>query len=539
MREPCSRWRGSAALLHDQIDGSLWHVAVHYSAHSPERTNEGPPVQYSAAVREFWSNKSHRKGRSTPAFARRGRRTQPAHGPWHALLNDSVQVKRLGTIQRWADDRGSFGRGLPEDIKGGVERLSGYAMDDVTVHYRSDKPARLNARAYAQGSQIHLAAGQEQHLAHEAWHVVQQKQGRVRTDTSPRGTVAINDAPELEREADTMGERVKRDACRFERTPANPGSLRTVRPPTQSVVQCLPDREDLYWRRLRATAEGPGLFNPVLPPRELVDWVLDNPTVVGPGIADAVRAEQQALQANPDQLRQVIREALEPRLAAPGQYHNDVQHNALLTKVLKENDFVDSVISGNLHADIPNTMGEPYQQGPIALVEEEGVDDRALEAIDLFNRITAPAVNLPSISIESNRHPHAAMDHFGTLHLGWAAARSTILHELGHHLENNLGPAQFVTLHNFLAARTRTPPPGTPETQMTGMREHVGYRAFGREPGYDIDMPRIQIGASRHNGWLHRNISLYPGLVVSGIRQGIGRMWGKILAFPENTKQNV
>ncbi len=38
---------------------------------------------------------------------------------------------------------------------------------------------QLNALAYNSGSPIHVAPGQDQHLPHEAWHVVQQKQGRV------------------------------------------------------------------------------------------------------------------------------------------------------------------------------------------------------------------------------------------------------------------------------------------------------------------------------------------------------------------------
>jgi hypothetical protein len=66
--------------------------------------------------------------------------------------------------------------GLPDGLKSGIENLSGYAMDDVKVHYNSNKPAQLNAHAYAQGTDIHLGSGQEQHLAHEACHVVQQKQ---------------------------------------------------------------------------------------------------------------------------------------------------------------------------------------------------------------------------------------------------------------------------------------------------------------------------------------------------------------------------
>ncbi len=54
------------------------------------------------------------------------------------------------------------------------------SMDHVKVHYNSPAPARAQALAYAQGHDIHLAAGQAHHLPHEAWHVVQQAQGRVR-----------------------------------------------------------------------------------------------------------------------------------------------------------------------------------------------------------------------------------------------------------------------------------------------------------------------------------------------------------------------
>jgi hypothetical protein len=81
--------------------------------------------------------------------------------------------------------------GLPDRLKAGVEQLSGLAMDDVRVHTNSPKPAAVQAHAYAQGTDIHLAPGQEQHLPHEAWHVVQQKQGRVKPTLQMKG-VAIN-----------------------------------------------------------------------------------------------------------------------------------------------------------------------------------------------------------------------------------------------------------------------------------------------------------------------------------------------------------
>jgi hypothetical protein len=97
--------------------------------------------------------------------------------------------------------------GMPDQLKSGIESLSGLAMDHVQVHYNSAKPAQLNAHAYAQGSDIHVAPGQEQHLPHEAWHLVQQAQGRVQPTLQLNGGVAVNDDASLEQEADLMGAR--------------------------------------------------------------------------------------------------------------------------------------------------------------------------------------------------------------------------------------------------------------------------------------------------------------------------------------------
>ncbi|MFY2564310.1 DUF4157 domain-containing protein [Corallococcus terminator] len=80
------------------------------------------------------------------------------------------------------------------------------SLDDVQVHYNSSQPAQLQALAYAQGTDIHLAPGQERNLPHEAWHVVQQAQGRVSPTRQTQG-VALNDDSALEAEADRMGAR--------------------------------------------------------------------------------------------------------------------------------------------------------------------------------------------------------------------------------------------------------------------------------------------------------------------------------------------
>lgn len=112
------------------------------------------------------------------------------------------------------DDRASNRTGMPDSLKAGIESLSGVDLSDVQVHTNSDKPAQLNALAYAQGNDIHLAPGQERHLPHEAWHVVQQRQGRVRPTTQLAG-VGVNDDAALEAEADEMGHRAAQTVQAF------------------------------------------------------------------------------------------------------------------------------------------------------------------------------------------------------------------------------------------------------------------------------------------------------------------------------------
>jgi hypothetical protein len=107
---------------------------------------------------------------------------------------------------------GSSGGGaspLPSSLRQGLEGLSGFDLSGVRVHADDPAPGRVNALAYAEGENIRLAPGQEQHLAHEGWHVVQQMQGRVRA-TASEGGAAINDDASLEREADEMGEEARR-----------------------------------------------------------------------------------------------------------------------------------------------------------------------------------------------------------------------------------------------------------------------------------------------------------------------------------------
>ncbi len=113
-------------------------------------------------------------------------------------------VQRLLNVSG-ADQRNKTG--LPDTLKAGIENLSGVSMDDVKVHYNSSRPAEAQALAYTQGTDIYVGPGQEKHLPHEAWHVVQQKQGRVQPTLRAKG-VSINSDIALEREADVMSAKV-------------------------------------------------------------------------------------------------------------------------------------------------------------------------------------------------------------------------------------------------------------------------------------------------------------------------------------------
>ncbi len=128
----------------------------------------------------------------------------PAGGVVTQRVADGDEEEAAPALQARSDDASG---GLPAQLRAGIEALSGLSMSGVRVHRNSSQPAQLNALAYAQGNEIHLAPGQEQHLPHEAWHVVQQAQGRVAPTRQMKGGAATNDDADLEHEADVMGAR--------------------------------------------------------------------------------------------------------------------------------------------------------------------------------------------------------------------------------------------------------------------------------------------------------------------------------------------
>lgn len=143
----------------------------------------------------------------------------PAYGvAFVDRLSFDGTIQKLSETSNTSSTKGGIENriGLPDQLKSGIETLSGYAMDDVKVHRNSSKPAQLQALAYTQGTDVYVGPGQEKHLPHEAWHVVQQKQGRVKPTLQMQGET-MNDDSALEREADVMG--AKANALQQETNP--------------------------------------------------------------------------------------------------------------------------------------------------------------------------------------------------------------------------------------------------------------------------------------------------------------------------------
>jgi hypothetical protein len=131
---------------------------------------------------------------------------------------------------------------LPGPLRAGIESLSGVDMGAVRVTYDSPRPAEAGALAFARGSEIHLGPGQAEHLPHEAWHVVQQAQGRVPASDHVAGMPSNHDRT-LEGEASRMGARAARAApaaeARLHTAASRTGPAQFVRRPTREQLDDL------------------------------------------------------------------------------------------------------------------------------------------------------------------------------------------------------------------------------------------------------------------------------------------------------------
>ncbi|WP_082880302.1 eCIS core domain-containing protein [Vibrio bivalvicida] len=93
---------------------------------------------------------------------------------------------------------------LPPKLRRGMEKLTGINLSNVRVFYNSHKPGQVQAHAYAQGRNIYISPGQEQHLPHELGHIIQQAKGMVKPTVNING-VKVNDELWLEKHATELG----------------------------------------------------------------------------------------------------------------------------------------------------------------------------------------------------------------------------------------------------------------------------------------------------------------------------------------------
>lgn len=140
------------------------------------------------------------------------------HAASGALLTKSAPVP---TLQRKGNafalppgllNLNGVGQPLPDAVRTQMEDFFSADFSDVRVHIGPAAPS-IGALAFAVGSQIHFAQGQYNPgtpqgralIGHELTHVVQQRQGRVRSPFG--GGMTVVQDPVLEAEADRMGAR--------------------------------------------------------------------------------------------------------------------------------------------------------------------------------------------------------------------------------------------------------------------------------------------------------------------------------------------
>lgn len=216
-------------------------------SHDPEESKQNTPrVGTRTSAAASGQQIGSRGPRYTTELDRRSLRPDNILQLQRAIGNQAVGRLSTGTEQSPIIRKKQNETGLPDMLKEEAERLSGHLLDDVRVHYNSAKPAQVQANAYAQGTDIHLAPGQEQHLPHEVWHVVQQKQGRVKPTMQLEGSVTLNDDERLEQEADAMGAQALTPTVQRKAIPNVNSTTMPSNQPLQLVeteVEPLPDRD--------------------------------------------------------------------------------------------------------------------------------------------------------------------------------------------------------------------------------------------------------------------------------------------------------
>jgi hypothetical protein len=231
----------AATMQHAKTDARQSHVQQNSSELSSEKQIE--PADSRAQARQL-KVFQHMAQHSARAVQLNTKTRMMNSLPSQRMEDEALVQEQSATVQRIDEEAPAQKKstpainntGLPDNLKSGIESLSGISMDHVKVHYNASQPAQLNALAYAQGSEIHVAPGQEQHLPHEAWHVVQQAQGRVRPTMQLKAGVAVNDDVSLETEADVMGSKALTIGVTQK---ADIDSQTTMQPTSSNTIQAM------------------------------------------------------------------------------------------------------------------------------------------------------------------------------------------------------------------------------------------------------------------------------------------------------------
>jgi len=489
------------------------------------------------------------------------------------MANNSPETKQVAQLQTMANNYAVYQQqpiqkkttpessqrenktGLPDKLKKGIENLSGYSMDDVRVHRNSDKPTQLQAYAYAQGTDIHLGPGQEKHLPHEAWHVVQQKQGRVKPTMQMKGKVHVNDDVGLEKEADVMGARALQVKASNEDRLANipqsglssifqlaktvgrhtalaDGNIRDL---TWNSVATFSMDNDINivngdeaewhgvnhvwgnaafsangWINENKVSEGAPDMADVLWTRALKNAVTYDDILTNLGYAfDWATATGEPWFVGGDSVEQntknFARWKMLGQVAAPGDFTIDQNVDPELIILLNANPFIQGMLVGEVAR-----VGTPAPAHVIgAIANPSGMLSRAAERFDDIVTTPVPQIGAESVS---KLDPVSYMRNDGTsITQGTGATEGILLHEMGHHLENNLDPADFATLHNFMRARAVDDGTGSP--RMKG----VGYKRLGgkKSSGEGYDTTPINYNVKNMAG-----INMIPHLANLGLKKG-------------------
>jgi hypothetical protein len=124
-----------------------------------------------------------------------------------AKLMSDIGKKKKQTPETSTDTK------LPEEVQDKMEKSFGQDFGNVKIHKDSSSALELNAKAYAQGEDIHFAPGAfdplsksgQELIGHELTHVVQQRQKRVGKGEVHGKGIEMNQDASLEKEADDLG----------------------------------------------------------------------------------------------------------------------------------------------------------------------------------------------------------------------------------------------------------------------------------------------------------------------------------------------